>query len=207
MKKFFNKKNSGFTLVEIMVALGIFAIVAVVAVGAFMKIIDANKKSQTLKTAINNINFALESLTREMRVGSMYNCGTGAFTDNEIDSELSCYIDTASEAYVAFESSQMGTGNECNLIHAYKFAANPEEPDGFTLYKAAQSDCDDGIESSEYAPVISPDAVIEKFIIKVDTEDVQSKVFFRIKGYTGTREISKTYYDIQTTVSQRTPSI
>ena len=68
------KIAGGFTLVEMIVSVAIFTIVAFVAVGALLKVIDANKKSQSLKTSINNLNFALESLSREMRVGSNYTC-------------------------------------------------------------------------------------------------------------------------------------
>src|ERR1039458_2601710 len=56
--------SSGFTLVEMMVSIAIFMVVAVVAVAALLKIVDANRKSQTLQDAVNNINFAMDSITR-----------------------------------------------------------------------------------------------------------------------------------------------
>ena len=62
--------DSGFSLVEMMVAIAIFMVVAVVAVAALLKIVDADRKSQTLQDAVNNINFAMDSITREIRVGS-----------------------------------------------------------------------------------------------------------------------------------------
>ena len=66
--------DSGFSLVEMMVAIAIFMVVAVVAVAALLKIVDADRKSQTLQDAVNNINFAMDSITREIRVGSAYTC-------------------------------------------------------------------------------------------------------------------------------------
>src|SRR3989344_4857691 len=70
-----NLKNSrAFTLVEMIVALGIFSIVAVVALGALVKIISANKKAQTLQASITNLSFALDSMSRELRVGTKYHC-------------------------------------------------------------------------------------------------------------------------------------
>jgi len=61
--------RSGFSLVEMMVAIAIFMVVAVIAVAALLKIVDANRKSETLQDAVNNINFAMDSITREVRVG------------------------------------------------------------------------------------------------------------------------------------------
>ena len=75
-----NKNNNkGFTLIEMIVSIAIFMIVALVAVGAFLKIIDLNNKSHTLKDSINNINFALDLMSRELRVGSNYYCPTSPF--------------------------------------------------------------------------------------------------------------------------------
>jgi prepilin-type N-terminal cleavage/methylation domain-containing protein len=70
------KKTSqkGFTLIEMVVAIMIFVMVAMVALGALIKIVDANRKSISMKNSITNLNFALESMTRELRVGSDYNC-------------------------------------------------------------------------------------------------------------------------------------
>ena len=64
----------GFTLVEMIVSLGIFAVVAVVALGALVRIMTANQKAQTLQSAMTNISFALESMSRELRSGITYHC-------------------------------------------------------------------------------------------------------------------------------------
>src|ERR1035437_4002808 len=74
--------SSGFTLIEMLVSISIFMVVAVVAVTALLKIVDANRKSQTLQDAINNINFAMDSITREIRVGNMYTCAPGKYTNS-----------------------------------------------------------------------------------------------------------------------------
>lgn len=213
-----NGKTGGFTLVEIMVALGVFTIVAVVAMGAFLKIIDANKKSQTLKTAINNINFALESMSREMRVGSMYTCSGGLFTGgqdqfDDPSDRIDCdFTEGNGDVHVAFLSSKRGTGSgieTCNLIHAYALVETSGGSGMWALEKAEQTNCDSDIDSDDYVPVISPDAVIDGFNLKVENlsggSDVTPRAFFRLKGYSGVRETTRTVYDVQTSVSQRIP--
>lgn len=74
MKKTLNKKNKGFTLIEIMVAVSIFSIVMMVSIGAVLAIVAANKKAESLSSVINNLNFALESMNRDLRTGFDYIC-------------------------------------------------------------------------------------------------------------------------------------
>lgn len=62
----------GFTIIEMIVAVAIFSVVMVFSVGALLSIIDANKQAQSAKTVINNLNYALETMVRNIRVGSNY---------------------------------------------------------------------------------------------------------------------------------------
>ncbi len=71
------KANSGFTLIEIMVAVTIFALVMVVAIGAVLSIVSANKKSQAITSVLSNLNFALEAMVRDLRTGYDYHCSGG----------------------------------------------------------------------------------------------------------------------------------
>jgi len=81
-------RERGFTLVEMIVAVFIFSIVMVVAVGALVSIVQANRKAQTVKTVMNNLNFSFESMTRAIRTGTDFQC-TGSpctsfsFTDKD----------------------------------------------------------------------------------------------------------------------------
>ncbi|MBP9701915.1 MAG: type II secretion system protein, partial [Candidatus Pacebacteria bacterium] len=67
-----NTHKKGFTLVEMVVSMGIFSIVMVVAMGAFLKITEVNKRAQNVKNAVNNVNFTLEAISRELRTGKNY---------------------------------------------------------------------------------------------------------------------------------------
>ena len=82
----FQKVNKGFTLIEILVAVAIFALVMLIAVGAVLSAVDANRKAQSLNSIVNNLSFALESMIRDMRTGKDYtSCGANnacvEFTD------------------------------------------------------------------------------------------------------------------------------
>ena len=73
----YTHSQKGFSLIELMVAMTIFSVVMLVSVGALLAIIDANRKAQALQSVMNNLNFALESMSRTIRVGTDYHCKVG----------------------------------------------------------------------------------------------------------------------------------
>ena len=75
------KTKSGFTLIEIMVAVSIFAIVAVITTGALVTALDVNRKAQAIKIAMDNVSFAMDSMVFNLRDGANYGCLTNSITD------------------------------------------------------------------------------------------------------------------------------
>jgi prepilin-type N-terminal cleavage/methylation domain-containing protein len=202
MRYFSSQK--GFTLVEMVVSLGIFAVVAVVAVGALLKITDANKKSQSMKTAINNLNFALESMSREMRVGTDYHCNypSAGIPSTLPDGSGGCesgIMGPESDWYVAFNSTKRDLAGDCNLIYAYLY-----DSASLTLRKAQQKECNDPLDVEDsFGELISPDVKIANAFIRVSSGGVQPKAFFWFKGHVGDRVRDTTEFELQTSVSQR----
>ena len=78
--KFNSSKIKGFLLIEIIVSIAIFIVVAVIAVGSLLKILDANKKAISIKNTINSLNYTVESMSREMRVGNVYYCDHNVYS-------------------------------------------------------------------------------------------------------------------------------
>lgn len=70
IKNNIKNRNAGFTLVEMIVSVGLFSIAMMIMLGAVLTIVDVNRKSQSLTTAMNNLNFALESMTRTIKTGT-----------------------------------------------------------------------------------------------------------------------------------------
>ena len=64
--------TKGFTLVELLVSIAIFTIVMLMAISSLFSILDLDRKAQSMKSVMNNLNFALDSMAREIRVGSDY---------------------------------------------------------------------------------------------------------------------------------------
>ena len=69
-----NKKSKigGFTLIELMVALGVFMVVMTITLSAFLNIMDIQKKTEAFRKVNDNLNFAMEAIMREIREGKGY---------------------------------------------------------------------------------------------------------------------------------------
>jgi prepilin-type N-terminal cleavage/methylation domain-containing protein len=68
-------RSCGYTLIELVVAVGLFALIMTLASGAYFIVINLNRQVQGVTTGINNLSFALETMTRSIRTGTDYNCG------------------------------------------------------------------------------------------------------------------------------------
>lgn len=70
------KNSKGFTLVEMIVSLGLFTIVLFIATNAFLAIVNVDRKSRATRIVVDNLNLALEDMTRNIKTGLTYYCGT-----------------------------------------------------------------------------------------------------------------------------------
>lgn len=71
---FIKKRQSGFSLIEMIVSLGVFAVVVTIAVGALLAVIATNRQLQAEQSIMTTLAFAMDSMTREMRTGYYYYC-------------------------------------------------------------------------------------------------------------------------------------
>ena len=67
-----NSKIGGFTLIELIVALGVFMVVMTITLSAFLNIMDIQKKTEAFRKVNDNLNFAMEVMMREIREGKGY---------------------------------------------------------------------------------------------------------------------------------------
>jgi prepilin-type N-terminal cleavage/methylation domain-containing protein len=185
------KRKNGFTLVELMVAIAVFSIVMVTAMSALLNVIDANNKARAIKSAINNVSMALESISKEMRMGSKYKCSiNGGQTFND-----ECPDGGDAIKFVSPFSDDGG----CSY---YKFdEANK------TLLACEQSGVSEGCEdlNTPYSPITADDVDITgKFYVINNTAGNQPKMILTLTGKAGSKDDTRTEFSLQTTVSQRT---
>jgi len=202
-------KDRGFTLVEMIVSLALFSVVAVIAIGALLKVINANNKAQSIQSAVTNLNFALESMSRDLRTGTDYDCETSvqSLPTSQLSSVHVC-PSISSGTYIAFNSSRTAPNGSdtCNLITAYAFVNMPVAGQNqIHLRKAEQQSCTDTTYS--FSDLISPtDMNITSYELGVlynSPGPSYPLAFIRITGNAGTREQNRTYVDLETAVSAR----
>lgn len=76
------KRARGFSLLELIVSVGLFMIVVTIAASAYLSLISLNRKAQATNDVSSNLAFVMESISRSIRTGSSYDCGGGGGTLN-----------------------------------------------------------------------------------------------------------------------------
>ncbi len=71
------RTKKGFTLVEMIVSIGLFTIVLFIASSAFLSVLNADRKSRATRIATDNLNLALEDMSRRIKTGTAYRCDGG----------------------------------------------------------------------------------------------------------------------------------
>lgn len=74
MLKNTKKINHGFTLVEMLVSIGLFAVVSTMSIGTLLVLIEANGRAQAMQLVMTNLSFSIDAMTREIRTGSNWYC-------------------------------------------------------------------------------------------------------------------------------------
>ncbi len=179
----FNSAKRGFTLVELIIAIALFTLVAFISLGAILTIFDANRKAQSTKTVVDNLNLAIENMARVVRFGSNYYCGA---------------------------SSNISSVNDCSsgdnsLSVTFKGGRIIYRLCGTEIKKSENGDtnCSD----NGMLAITSSDTKIEYlrfYVFNTSTSDnAQPYVLAVIKGYVGSRPTTQTTFSIQTLMSQR----
>lgn len=221
-------RASGFTLVEIIVAMMIFAIVAVVALAAMVRILDANKKAQAIQDAVTNLSFALDDMTREVRTGSSLYCQTGwqplslvSLSQQNLSACASglSQSNAPNGAYIAMLSARTPPpGQSCRLIDAFSFvpahtyvsSSQPDSGSSWTVQKAEQQQCYQpyGFGNFKLSPMDDPNKVFISgyYLGAQNTAPVQYPLLITIlAGSAGNKSATQTYFTVQTAASVRIP--
>lgn len=204
--------KNGFTMLEMIVSLGIFGVVAIIAVGALVRIVGLNRQAQSLQAAMNNINYALESMSREMRVGSHFTCTTAStFSGSNLDSLPVCPAGVGRKAILFWSSKTAidASGNPCPLVIAYWFNDIGSGSNHIWRFsKSQQTSCSgagNSIGFATAAPLTDEKNVkITSFGVRIDRGPLNySLATINLIGYAGDRPKDQNEFSIKTAVSQR----
>jgi prepilin-type N-terminal cleavage/methylation domain-containing protein len=176
------QRSGGFTLVEMIVAVGLFAVIAMFSMGAVVSIYDANRRSESTKTVVDNLNLSLEDMVRSVRFGHTYHCGGAPYS-----SVQNCPNGDTTLA-VNFQGNTV----------VYRLNGT-----------AIQRSSDGGV---NFYDITSPDTVVQylkfyTFGTAASPDTGQPYVIAVIKGYVGNKPTTQSSFSIQTLMSQRTLDI
>jgi prepilin-type N-terminal cleavage/methylation domain-containing protein len=185
---------AGFTVIEMMVAVALFAVVMVISAGALLSLASANRKAQALQSVMNNLNITLDSMVRSMRGGNRYDCqpaGAGVVPGRVHDCPTG-------DTQIAFEPHGGNPATPDQRVYAFI------EPNG-TQPGYIQRSLDGG---TTWARVTAPEISIVdmKFYVVGTTpgDTVQPKVVVEVKGVAGANNAKiTTTFHIQATAVQR----
>lgn len=89
MIKKYSKTKNGYTIIETMISISIFLILIMTGMTTLMNAFSLHKKSQNMRSAVDNLSFILEDMSRNIRTGSNYYCLNNYNLDSFLTSDIS----------------------------------------------------------------------------------------------------------------------
>lgn len=159
------------------VSIGIFSVVIVTAIGVFLALEHAQLKASNIQVIQDNLRFAIESVTREIRTGRAFAPATGA----------SCPPACAELRFTTQEGELVGYCLRDAAVHRFR--------------PGAGEDCAAG------RPITASEVAIESFTFYIigqapGPDDGQPRVTLSLRARSRDPELA-TAFELQTTVTPR----
>ncbi len=201
----------GFFMLELIVAIFIFSIVMMVSLSTLIIALDSNRKVQSLKSVLNNLDIALETMTKALAVGTVYHCSPSL--PPSLTTPNDCSVAAGGGKSISFVfNANLGGNPTAHDIVMYKFESDSNG--GFisrTIY------LDDGTvvgPGRMTAPEVNINDAASRFYVTGSalgvgsggSDSEQPKVLILINGQTlaGARS-GPTPFTVQTVVTERLP--
>lgn len=170
------QKNKGFTLVEMMVSVSLFVIVALIVSVAFVTLANIYRKIQSNRAVVDNINFMMDTISYELREGKEWR------------------LDPASKC----------ANGKPNCYTTITFTRlNDTAFNDVVTYSLSGQSVNQTVNSSTPVPLNSPEVKIDSFEVYSDPGQAVSKATIIINGIAQATPKITTDFSLQTTVSER----
>lgn len=193
-------KEKGFTLIEVLVSLSIFAFVATAGVGVLLVMVDSNRKAQNMQTVMTNLSFSLDSMTRDIRTGTNFyvsNSDTGAVLNQGSTNNDGTGVVFGFDEGGGSLTSNQGCGSGGRI--AFKFNS--------TNGRLERMVCAGTAQATAWEPITDTDVIINDMWFVLSGSDpadnYSPSVTIFIDGSVGGIRSTGADFQIQTTVTQR----
>lgn len=167
----------GFTLIETMVSVAIFVVVALIVTSVFITIVDANRKAQSIRLVMDNLNFSIDAMALRMREGTDYTCTDTWFQVCE---------------QVSFRTAGEGAGQ------TVVYGLFSDDNGIGRIGRCEGLGCGS---QDDFSFITAPQVNITQFSVGIDNQPSKRAVIL-IRGEAGTGRTA-TQFSIQTSVSER----
>jgi prepilin-type N-terminal cleavage/methylation domain-containing protein len=200
-KQWYNNKQKGFTLVELMVALTLFVVVVMAAVSSLFSVNNASRKVQAMRSVLDNLNFAMESMSRTIRTGNLVVCGgtkNGAYPN--AGGTYNCVFGVDAPGEQLLVHSTLGS----DQLIEYRWGTNPDNGHG-QIEKRTQDI--NGNWPDNWLSLTAPEIDVQKLSFYVDgadtTDTSQPNVILFVQGIAAADADNVSPFAVQTYISQR----
>jgi len=178
-----NNSSRGFTLIEMMVAVSIFVIVAFIVTSTLLTMSSAYKKAQKMRVLMDNLSFSIQEMSLTFREGKNYSCQNSG-----------CELIPASSWIGG------GSGKVC-----FKKFDRGDGTSGILRCEGDCASCGSSLDGSY--DMISPEINIQNLSFNVLPliGGGTRRVVINIRGLAGQGTKYETDFNIQTTAAQRSP--
>ncbi len=192
------RAKAGFTLIEMIVASSIFIIAMLIIIGALISLDDASRKARSLRLVTDNLSAAIDSMSRDIRMGSNYHCG--------------CEVNTANYAIAKDCDIPMdangGGGDICLAFESQKGDATTDLDQ--VVYRLSTARIQRSRDSgTTFLDLTAPELKVNdlRFYVYGTTLNAdQPVVTMLLRAVAGLTKKTTTAFNIETTIGSRTPN-
>ena len=209
-QKYFKHKKLqsefGFTLIEVLVSVSLFTVVAITGITATLFAKNAYEKSRDIRSLTDSLMFVMEDISRTARLGDLYHCimlqGSPVISLGNIETPLDGF-DCDGVAYEPFWNMQLGDPED-QIIYIFR----PVDGVGALFSRRIDSAATDAVTvDNNHFQRITPstfdiDLSRSGFTVVGASSPGQPRLLIRLHGVYERRG-QQTEISLQTTLSQR----
>lgn len=104
--------NKGVTLIELVVALGLFGVAMTIAGGMVLSVLRAQSRAEAIRATMNNLGFAFEMMSKEIRTGTNFSGIDGVYNYIDFSNAVGDQVVYDSSAGRLYKSCSGGCGGD-----------------------------------------------------------------------------------------------